>query len=458
MKQGLLTPASVCSRTRANGRVGFAFGPRFFFLFLLGSLWIVPAFWNVRFLYGLAIWDALVLLTCIVDSLRLPRPAQLSVERHWMAPPCLSETSEIQLRIRNEGAVPVRILALDDLPLSLRPEVAAVSVVAPPGAEARGSFNIRPVARGDAATKSVYLRYQSAAQLAERWTTADLKQSFRIYPDLEQARRNNIYLTRSRRLELQKRLLRRRGMGREFESLREYQDGDEFRDICWTATSRRAKLVTKLHQTEHSQAVWIVVDSGRLLRARVGELTKLDHSVNAALSLAHLALYSGDRVGLLAYGRRPKHRIAPGRGVPHLRQILDALALIQPEISEADHLRATGALLSLQKRRSLIVWLTDLAETSMVPEVIEGAARLLRRHLVLFVVIGQPELSRLTLRRPADAVQMYETVAAQEMAQRRNLLLARLREQGALTLEIAPGQLSSALVNQYLRIKERNLL
>ena len=152
-----------------------------------------------------------------------------------------------------------------------------------------------------------------------------------MFPDLEDAKRHNIYLSRARQIELERRLIRQRGVGREFESLREYQPGDEFRNICWTATARRGKHVTKLFQVERSQAVWIVMDAGRLLRARVGELSKLDLSVNAALSLAQIALYSGDRTGLIVYGRNIQQRVGLGRGLGHMRSIIECLASVREE-------------------------------------------------------------------------------------------------------------------------------
>jgi uncharacterized protein (DUF58 family) len=275
---------------------------------------------------------------------------------------------------------------------------------------------------------------------------------------LEDAKRHNIYLVRARQIELEKRLIRQRGVGREFESLREYQPGDEFRNICWTATARRGKHVTKLYQVERSQAVWLVMDAGRLLRARVGELSKLDLAVNAALSLAQIALYSGDRVGVLVYGRNIQQRVPLGRGLSHMRVILEALASAHEEPAEADHLRAAAALLQMQKQRSLIIWVTDLADTSMTPEVIESASRVLSKHLLLFSVIAQTDLLALANHYPEDAEEMFEVAAAQELVHRRETLISRVRNKGALALEISPNKLTTALVNQYLRVKERNLI
>ena len=178
--------------------------------------------------------------------------------------------------------------------------------------------------------------------------------------------------------------------------------------------------------------------------------SKLDHACTTAVALAQLALYSGDRVGLLAYGQGIQQRLLPGRGAAHLRQFIESLAQVRAESGEADHLRATATLNRLQPRRSLILWVTDLAETAMRPEVIDGAVQLLRRHVLLFVAMAQPEVESIAQARPKNVEQMFRAAAAQEMAGRRELLLARLHEQGALTLDLNPEALTSSVLNQYL--------
>ncbi len=458
MNEGLLAPAAVSGRTRRTRRFAFGFARRFFFLLLIGLLWLIPAFWNRIFLVSVLAWDALVLLAWAADLLTLPRPEQLTVERRWLSAPALSCRGEVEIAVRNDGRVGIRAAVTDDVPVELRIEPATVRVAARARLEGRGRYDFLPRRRGDMRIGKAFLRYQSALELAERWSVAEIITPVRVYPNLEQAKRQTIYLTRARQIELEKRLLRQRGMGREFESLREYREGDEFRDICWTASARRGKLVTKLHQMERSQAVWLVLDCGRLMRARIGELSKLDYAVDAALCLAQLAMYSGDKVGLLAYGRQLKHRVGVGRGPAHMRTLLEQLAVAQEEVSEADHLRAAGAVLGLQKRRGLVIWLTDLAETSMTPEVVEGASQMLSRHLLLFAVIAQPDLTAMAIRRPKNSEEMFESMAALDMVQRRELLLARLRERGALAMEVPPHALSTALLNHYLMIKERSLL
>ena len=112
----------------------------------------------------------------------------------------------------------------------------------------------------------------------------------------------------------------------------------------------------------------------------------------------------------------------------------------------------------MQKQRSLIIWITDLADSSMTPEVVESASQILSKHLLLFTIIAQRDLAQLAARYPDDAGEMYETVAAQEIVQRREYLIGRVRDKGALALEIHPSKLTTTLVNQYLEIKERSLI
>jgi uncharacterized protein (DUF58 family) len=473
MQQHLLAPGPVRARAHRARRLSFGFGRRFFLVTLLGLLWAIPAFWDVRFLLVMAAWDLCAVMAWAVDLARLPRADQLVLERSWAHPPSLSNATEVTLELRNESSVAVECSVLDDLPRSLIPqpgsperagfarngvEPPTLIIKAPARDSASAHYAVRPLERGDIKLGAAWLRYGSGSQFAERWARAEIAQTIRVFPDLEDAKRHNIYLSRARQIELEKRLIRQRGVGREFESLREYQPGDEFRNICWTATARRGKHVTKLFQVERSQAVWIVMDAGRLLRARVGELSKLDLSVNAALSLGQIALYSGDRVGLLVYGRNVQQRVGLGRGLSHMRAVLEALASAREEAAEADHLRAASALLQLQRQRALIIWITDLADTSMTPEVIESASRILSKHLLLFTVIAQTDLNELAARTPESVDDLYEVAAAQEMVHRRETLIGKVRNQGALALEIAPSKLTTVLVNQYLEVKERNLI
>ncbi len=459
-----LVPPAISARARTAGRFGFGFGTRFFVAMALGLAWVVPAAWSPRLIAGMFVWDGLFLLLWIWDLVQLPKPGNLEVSRIWHTPPSLTVASSVSIELHNQGRRAVRARVTDETPRALRLEPPTVDLLAAPGRLARADYPILPAQRGDLRLGKFYLRYQSMLGLAERWALADMGETVRVLPNLEQAKQQTLFLIRTRQVELERRRKRLRGMGRDFESLRDYRSGDELRNICWTATARRSKLITRIFQVERSQTVWIVLDAGRLLRAQIVQsetslrLSKLDYAVDAALALAQVAMHSGDRVGLLAYGRQVQQNLNANRGASHLRSIVEALALVRAEPYEADHGRASHALLSEQKRRSLIVWITDLAETASTPDVVEYALQMRRRHLVLFAALGQPDLNELAARRPQSEEEMFRYIAAIEIVQRRELLLRRLRQQGVLALELMPGVLTSSIVNQYLDIKDRSLI
>jgi uncharacterized protein (DUF58 family) len=507
-----LTPASVAAPAQHAGRWGVAPARRVFIALLVGLVWIGPAWLDWRFLYASVAWDVLVVLAWYVDLKRLPPPECLETSRAWVAPLAQGDSASVRVSILNKSQVILEVSLQDELPASCLPPPASFTLPRPPalpqlvltarpGQAVGAEYRVRPSERGDHRVGRVYLRYRTAWQLAERWAFADLCQTVRVYLSLQRSKRQALYLARRRQVEMEKRLERRRGLGREFESLREYRQGDEMRDVCWTATARRGKLITRTYRSERSQPVMIVLDTGRLMLARVrpvrdssahipdrgaaafgigrpallrhrkppsesgaseqiGDISfsKLDYAVTAAFSLAQVALEAGDSVGLFAYGRHWESRLPPARGPVHLRALLNQLSVVQGKLVEADHTAAASALRARYRRRCLMVWLTDLAETAATPEVIEAASLLLPRHLVLFVAIAQPDLAQLAARRPASVPEMYRYVAAQELVHRRELLLRRLRQQGALVFELRPEDLPSALVNQYLEVKERRLL
>jgi uncharacterized protein (DUF58 family) len=457
-------PAVVTARAHSAGRFRIGFGTRFFVALLIGLVWVVPAAWSPRLIAGMIVWDGLFLLLWLQDLLRLPKPGELELQRVWHSPPSLGVRSKVSVELHNFGRRPVFARVTDETPRALRREPPVVELAVPAGTSASADYDILPAQRGDLPLGNFYVRYQSALRLAERWAVAETSASVRVLPNLEQAKQQTLYLIRARQVALERRRRRLRGLGREFESLREYRTGDEFRNISWTATARRSKLITRVFQVERSQTVWIVLDAGRLLREQIVRggaalrLSKLDYAVDAALALAQVAMHSGDRVGLLAYGREIQQNRNAGRGASHLHSIVESLALVHPEPYEADHGRAAHALLTEQHRRSLIVWITDLAETAGTPDVVEYALQMTRRHLVLFAAVGQPDLNERVAQRPESEEEMFRYIAAIEIVQRRELLLRRLRQRGVLAMELMPGALAASLVNQYLDIKDRSLI
>jgi uncharacterized protein (DUF58 family) len=459
-----LTPEPVEAVARKRGYLAFGFAPRFFLALGMGVIWLAPMWWSVRFLPLLLIWNALVLAAWVWDLARLPRPRELNSRRVWSGPLILARSVKAAIEVEQTGRAALRVYATDELSPALCGVVPQFELTLPAGGQARHEYAVVPRKRGEAELGSLFLRYRSGFAFAERWAVAPLQQKVCVQPDVTAASQEALFLIRSRQMDMQKRRQRQPGLGREFESLREYRTGDDTREICWSATARRHHLITRTFEAERSQTVWVALDCGRLLRAEIERpqedfrLSKLDYSVNAALSVAHIALQCGDRVAALAYGRTIQQVIGAGRGARQLRRWTDALAQVRAEATEANHALAARALLQKQTRRALVVWITDFAETPTIPDVVEYAAQIGKRHLVLFAAISQPDVAAAAHQVPETEREMYRGAAALALVERRELLIRGLRQQGVLAIEVTAGKLTTYLVNEYLAIKERGLL
>jgi uncharacterized protein (DUF58 family) len=476
-----LVPPPIRATARAQ-RFGYALSPRALLLLVAGCLLTIPGFFHPRWIWAMLAWDALVLLLAILDAALLPAPGSITVERRFDNSPVLGKRTAITVEVTQGSIQILEIRVTDALHPSLDAMPSAKRILAYPRDPARVTIECTPNTRGDFTLGKVYLRYRGALSLAERWAAADLEQNIRVYPPVERSPEDTaLYLLRIRQIALQKRRLRLRGLGREFESLREYQSGDELRNIAWPATARRGKLITREFTTERSQQVWIVLDAGRLSRtafelrrktaASVGHshpdqsddnflltVTQIDQASGAAVALAQAVMQAGDKAALLVYGRRIQQQLLPASGASHLRQFVDSLSQVRAESSEANHLSAAARLKHLQRRRGLILWITELADSARRPEVVDAATDLARRHMVLLVVLGHPELQQLANREPKNVEEMFVSTAATEILERRREILARLRAQGVLVVETTPGTVKADAINQYLEVKGRGLL
>jgi uncharacterized protein (DUF58 family) len=174
--------------------------------------------------------------------------------------------------------------------------------------------------------------------------------------------------------------------------------------------------------------------------------------------LAEAVQGSGDKFALLTYGRAVQQQLLPGSGPSHLRLLIDQLSQTRAEAAEANHLMASTRLKQMQRRRGLIIWITEIADSAGRPEVVTAAVDLVRRHLVLLVLLHHPELDALAASQSRNVEEMYRITAAKEMLERRRGTIAKLRQQGVLVVESTPGEVGLRAINSYLEIKAKGLI
>jgi uncharacterized protein (DUF58 family) len=314
MTHAALTPESPIAEATPRGRIAFGLTPRALALLLAGVLFLVPAFLIRSFAWGMVAWDVLLLLLILRDFFQLPSPGLLRIERTWLTIPSQGVDAEVEISLEQASGVLLHCRLIDDLPPAMAAVPSELKLTAFPNIRGAVRYRFKPKQRGDHMTGKVFVRYRSTAGLVERWAAANLAQQVRVYPYRHPGEDADLFLARMRQIEQQLRRQRIRGLGRDFESLRDYREGDDLRDVCWTATARRGTLVTKQYQVEKSQRVWLVMDAGRLLQAEVGNGTKLDYAASTSLALSRgiARLWTADSA---ASGSRPRQQpSAPTNG------------------------------------------------------------------------------------------------------------------------------------------------
>jgi uncharacterized protein (DUF58 family) len=228
--------------------------------------------------------------------------------------------------------------------------------------------------------------------------------------------------------------------------------------VSWTATARRDRPVVVEVEAERGQQVMIAIDCGRLMTAPAGDLQKLDHAINAALMLAWVAQAYGDRVGLMTFDDQVKTFLKPERGSAQLQRITEALYAVRPDYVEPDFGHAMTHLALRVGRRSMVVVLTDVQDPQASRELVAHCLRLAARHLVLVVAMSDPAMVAARDSPVTSSSRAYEWAAAEEFMSSRRESFEVLRRGGVLGLDVVAGQLSPALVERYMELKERALL
>jgi len=244
---------------------------------------------------------------------------------------------------------------------------------------------------------------------------------------------------------------RRRGEGSEFHQLREYRDGDSLRQLDWKATARMRRLISRDYQDEQDQQVVCLLDCGRRMRARDGDLSHFDHTLAALLLLAEVSLREGDAFGLLTFAG-PERWLPPRKTRSALDRLMAAVHDLHPGLQATDYLAAARAALTRLKKRSLLVLVTNLRDED--DETLGPALRLLRRrHRVILASLREPELDQALTAPAAGFEQALRAGAIEAYLEQRRQALTRLDPGGALVLDVPPRALAVALVNRYLAVK-----
>jgi uncharacterized protein (DUF58 family) len=372
----------------------------------------------------------------------------------------LHDWAEVRLEIPG-GEIPRDGLDLfDDTPQDASVDGLPIHVESPEG-RAKGRvvavhYRVRPMRRGDAHFGRVHLAAASRLGLWRFSALSGEPASVRVYPNFSAVARYGAIEKDHDTAQVGIRLRQRRGVGLEFHQLREYRAGDVARQVDWKATSRKQQLISRDYQDERDQRVVFLLDSSRRMRARDGDLSHFDHSLNAMVLASHVALRAGDAVGVMSFGDDPRW-LPPMKGVNSVNRILNSVYDLEPTTVGSDFSRAAQELCSRQSRRSLVVLITNVRSED-AEGLLPGVALLKRRHLVLVANLREESIEE-GLRAPVRSFdEALRVFGAWQHLQERMRVQETLRRSGVYALDAEPSQLHAQLVNSYLEIKRSGAL
>ncbi len=404
-------------------------------------------------LYPMLAVDLAIALLAGFDAL-LARRALITVHRHAPAVFSIGKPNVVTLEVRSSARRRLAVSVTDDLFATAGSADLPLSLDLAPGGRETARYRVIPSRRGAHSLGDHHVRYPSPFGFWIRQITLAAELPVKVYPDVQAVRAYDL-LARQDRDPSASRASRRRGGESEFERLREYRRGDEYRSIDWKATARRQKLISREYQLESNQSLLFVLDAGRLMTARSAGLSLFDHALNATLMLSHIAARGGDRVGLLAFAGEITSYAPPARGAGAARQIIQAGYDLHPELVESNYGAAFEHIGLCVRQRSLVVLFTQVVDEVAAAELVRMMRGVLPRHLPLMVLLRDVEIDELV---EGAAVDPYLRGAAAELVGWHDRLVHDLKKHGALVLDVTPAELTPQLINRYLEIKARHLL
>lgn len=415
------------------------------------SAWSVPAALLVQ---------AAVIGLAALDRRRAVLP---TVERSVRGTWALQAVGTVEIRVAGATG-PVRVT--DDVDpgierLSASPDPGVVDASTPGGATfghggvGVARYRIALRRRGDLLLGAIHVRALGPWGLAWRQESFPVEDRIRVQPGLEELRRQRLPGLRPALAAAGLRRLRRFGEGSEFESLREYQRGDDPRSVDWRASARRPELLVRNYQAERNQTVVLAIDAGRLMRERIGDRERLDHALAAALVLAERARSYGDRLGLIVFDDRVRTIMTAGR--VRLATLADAFAMIESSTVEPNYPIAFATLRRTFRKRSLVLVFSDIIDGTASKALVQGLVGTAARHLPVAVAIRNPEVEAAAVIGEGPRAP-YRRAAAEELLDARARALQVMRRAGVQTVDALPGAASDALLAKYAEIKGRGLL
>jgi len=432
-------------------------------LLLLLLIWVVLGLltaaagiieWHRTLELRLLFWAYIIVLGIIalLDFLitRYTRP-NLKVTRTLDPHLALGVRQKVTIQITNQSVARQHLWLTDSPSLKLQLSGLPVAIHIAPAEHAKAHYHVVPLQRGLAEFDQVCCRIMSSLKLWEKNSYFCETEQARIYPNYRALFRSTFINSELLYSDWGVQLSQRRGDGTDFRQLRDFRVGDSLRQIDWRATARFNRPISREYQEERDQQVIFLLDCGRRMRARDGEISHFDHALNALLLSAFVALRQGDKVGLLSFAGQPRW-IPPVKGQPQISHLLEQIYDLDCSLATSDYLEVAQQLVTRQSKRSLVILISSIEPEDQ--DDLSKAAKLLSRHHLLLVASMRPQaLSEASHNNIESFEDALSYCGASQQLKKQAAILTALRSDNVIVTDTQPGHMHSALISEYMALK-----
>jgi uncharacterized protein (DUF58 family) len=382
----------------------------------------------------------------------------IAAERTCAARFSNGDENPVRIAVENRYPHPVQVDVIDEIPDIFQRRDILFTLRLHAGARREITYSLRPVRRGEYRFGHIRLFVSTRIGLAFRRFTCGQPASVRVYPAYLMLHRYELAAISNHLPEPGIKRIRRIGHHTEFEHIKEYVKGDDYRTINWKASARRHQLMANTYRDERSQHIYNVIDKGRIMQAAFNGMTLLDCSINASLLLSFVAIHREDKAGLITFAENFETFLPASRQPGHMQAILESLYRQQTTFGESDYSSLCVHLNKHVSKRSLLLIYTNFDTIIGMERQLDYMQQLARRHVVLAIFFENEDLKALARRRPHTGEDYFQQVIAEKFISQKQHVTAILRRHGIHSLLTTPGNLSVDVINKYLDMKSRHLL
>ncbi|WP_434679953.1 DUF58 domain-containing protein [Pseudomonas sp. R1-18] len=393
----------------------------------------------------------------LIDLLKLKRRPSPGLRRYLPGSMALGRWSDIRLDVTHDFPGDVTIRVIDHPPSGMETENLPQSGRLMPGRSTHLSYRVRPVQRGPFTFEHCEVHVSSPLRLWTARRYLPLVDRTRVYPDFARVYGGQLLAMDNWLGQMGVRQHQRRGLGLEFNQLREFREGDSLRQIDWKATARQRTPIAREYQDERDQQIVFLLDCGRRMRSQDGDLSHFHHALNACLLLSYIALRQGDAVGLSTFATDQERYLSPVKGQSQLHPLLNMVYDLESTRRPADYALAVRQLLARQKKRALVVLVTNLRDEED-EELLGAVKQLSRQHRVLIANLREQMLDGVRQSPVRNYDQALTYCGTVDVLNARAQLHDRLIAQGVPVLDSDPAGLGPKLVTRYLSWKKAGTL